>query len=219
MRRENGGRIFITRMFGDFEAHPPISNGAVLEGYHPTTGFSIMQALYYLSAIAQVTDNLPETPIGGVPGQVVLPPSGSSSTPASTIVQPPIQDNGHLHGQVDGGQGGFQIVGGYNQAECYQYHDGVEYRHFQFEPWVSENNLGPKTWIATTLPDRRKVVLKLWDAWKFDNEAQNREATVYLHLRSLWGKCIPSLHVKSPLEFFHALVFQYVKVSTPCLVI
>jgi len=218
VRRENRGRFYITRMFGDFAAHAPISNGAAFEGYYPTTGFSIMQALYYLSAVAQLTDDLVETPIDGVPGEVYLPPSGGSSEAASTILQPEVQDNGQsLHGQGGDGQGGFHIVGGYNQAECCQYHDGVQYRRFQLEPWIPENNLGPKTWLAIALPDRKKVVLKLWDAWKFDDEAQNREAAVYLHLRSLWGKCIPSLLVKSPLEFFHALVLQYVNVHDPCL--
>jgi len=29
---------------------------------------------------------------------------------------------------------GIKIVAGYNPSECYQYHDGVEYRRFRFEP-------------------------------------------------------------------------------------
>jgi len=220
VRRENGGLLYITPMFGDFQARQGISYGAAYEGYYNPQGFSIMQALYYLSAVAEATDNLPETPIGGRPGQVTLPYAGDSTTPAPTIQQPPPEQPGvGLSGlaPTSGRQGqfghqGVQILGGYDQSECAHYDSTFTYKDFQFEPWVPENNLGPKTWIAITLPVQSKVVLKLWDAWKFDEEARNREAAVYLRLQSLWGKWVPSLYVKSSLEYFHALIFQYVRV-------
>jgi hypothetical protein len=222
LRRENGGQLYITRMFGDFEAQEGISQGAVDEGYYATPGFSIMKALYFLSALAEATPNLPETPIDGHAGQVTLPYSEYSTAAASTIQQPPPGNVGlgfgglaAAHGGQGGNEAGFQgvqILGGYDQAECSQYDDDFNYRDFQFEPWLPENNLGPKTWIASTLPARTKVVLKLWDAWKFDSGTRNNEASVYLHLRSLWGKCDPSLLVKSALEYGHALIFQYIRV-------
>ena len=218
LRRENGGRLYITRMFGDFQPRAGISAGAVQEGYYPTPGFSIMNALYYLSALAEATPNLPETPVNGVPGQVTLPLAGNSTTRAPTFQQPAPGNAAYDPGAqvpVHGGQGGqwgVWILGDYEEAECSQYHEGVEYRDLQFEPWIQENILGPKTWVAKTLPDNTKVVLKLWDSWKFDNQAQSHEASIYLHLRSLWGKYIPCLRVKTALEYFHALIFQYVKV-------
>jgi hypothetical protein len=220
LRRINGGGLFVTRMFGDFAAWPGVSLGAVAEGYSPTLNFSIMQALYYLSSLAEATNNLPETPINGVPGQVNLPYAGNSSSAAPTIQQPqpaiapmPVGQGGG-YGYV--GQGGYQgvhVLSDYDQAECFQYHQGVHYRCLQFEPWKSENILGPKNWIAKLLPDQTPVVLKLWDAWKFDAKTQHHEATIYLHLRSLWRKYIPSLLIKTALEYFHALIFQYVKVT------
>jgi hypothetical protein len=194
-------------MFGDFLAVPNVSWGAVAEGYQTPTGFSIMKALYYLSAIAEVTQNSPETPINNVPGAVYLPRAGNSTT-AAPLIQQPLQ-LGYGAGYAMGGP---QVAGGYNDAECLQYDDDLVYDAFQFQPWLGETNLGPKTWIAMALPSRVNVVLKLWDAWHFDDQLQNQEASIYLHLQSLWGKCIPSLRVKSPLEFFHALVFQYVRV-------
>jgi hypothetical protein len=220
LRRENEGRLYITRMFGDFEARQGISEGAASEGYYATQGFSIMQALYYLSAVAEAAPNLPESPIGGRAGQVTLPYAGISTTAAPTIQQPPPGNpgpgsgpapahGGHGHQTVDQD---VQILGGYDQSECFQYDSAFEYKNFQFEPWLPENSLGPKTWIATTLPEHTKVVFKLWDAWKFDEEARNREASVYLQLRSLWGKYVPSMLVRSPLEYFHALIFQYIRV-------
>jgi hypothetical protein len=221
LRRENGGRLYITRMFGDFEEWQGISSGAAIEGYYPTAGFSIMKALYYLSALVEATPNLPETPINGVPGQVTLPTAGKSSAAAGTIQQPQPPNLGiAIGGQplypgqfaYQGGPWGVRVLDRYDDADCSQYHHGVEYNQLQFEPWEPENNLGPKTWIAKVLPDNCKVILKLWDAWNHDSHARDHEASIYLHLRELWGKHIPHLRVKAPLEYFHALIFQYVKV-------
>jgi len=73
-RRESGGRFYIPPMFGEFDsASDGLTLGAAYEGYYAPQGFSIMQALYYLSAIAELTPNLDERPIEGVPGQVELP--------------------------------------------------------------------------------------------------------------------------------------------------
>jgi len=193
LRRENRGQLYITPMFGDFQARQGISNGAFYEVYYIPQGFSIMQALYYLSAIAEAMPNLPETPIGGRPGQVHIPYAGNSTTPAPTIQQLPDNQGFGLHGLAppQGGQGqqygnqGVQILDGYDQSECTHYDDTFTYKDFQFEPWLPENNLGPKTWIAIALPTKFKVIFKLWDAWKFNEEARNREASVYLQLQSL----------------------------------
>jgi len=220
LRHDNGGQLYIIPMFGDFQARQGISNGAFYEGYYIPQGFSIMQALYYLSAIAEAAPNLPETPVGGRPGQMHIPFAENSTTPAPTIQQPPDNPGFGLPGVAppQGGQGqqygnqGVQILDGYDQSECTHYDDTFTYKDFQFEPWLPENNLGPKIWIAIALPTEVKVVFKLWDAWKFDPEARNHEALVYLQLRPLWGICIPSLFVKSALEYFHALIFQYVRV-------
>jgi hypothetical protein len=188
VRRENEGRLHVTPMFGDFEAREGISHDAANEGYYPPEGFSILQALYYLSAVAEATPNLAETPIGGPPGQVTLPYASELTTVAPTIQQPPPGNPGFGLGGLapaDGGQGhhqGVQIVGGYEQSDCAHYDDAFNYKSFQFEPWLPENNLSPKTWVATTLPVQSKVILKLWDAWKFDEEARNCEASVYLQL-------------------------------------
>ena len=66
--RQNRGHLVITPMYRDYGAWPGISQRAALEGYYVPQGFSIMQALYYISTIAETTPNLPETPIGGLPG-------------------------------------------------------------------------------------------------------------------------------------------------------
>ena len=79
-------------------------------------------------------------------------------------------------------------------------------------PWLKANCLGVKTWIARSLPDNEKIVLKLWDAWKYSPKDQEREASIYLKLRPLWGICVPALRVQSPLEFYYALIIEYIEV-------
>ena len=117
--------MYITRMFGDFAARPAVSPSAVVEGYYnPTPYFTIMQAIYYLSSLAEATNDLPETPVNGVPGQVGLPYAGNSTAAAPTIQQPqprippmPPGQGGYGHiGQ--GGYRGVQVLGDYDQAEC-----------------------------------------------------------------------------------------------------
>ena len=129
---------------------------------------------------------------------------------------PPLPGQGDYYGGQGGYQGGYQVLGGYDQAKLSQFQSGVDYKIFQFEPWNPENILGPKNWIAKVLPSKTRVVLKLWDAWKFDDTAQNHEASIYLHLQSLWRTYIPCLHAKTPLDYFHALIIQYVKVYYYC---
>jgi len=218
LRRVNGGGLYITRMFGDFFPVANVSDGAAAERYYPTNDFTIMQALYYLSSIAHGTADLPETPINGVPGQVSLPRAVSDSSAASSIQQPPPPSpppeqplpmgyNGYYP------QGYYQVVDRYDEAECIQYDNDSDYRLLQFEPWKPENVLGPKTWIVNLVPNTKlKVVCKLWDAWNYDPTDRDREAQIYLHLKPLWGVWIPALRVKTALEFFHALILQYVEV-------
>jgi hypothetical protein len=226
LRRINGGGLYISRMYGDFQARQGISPGAAAEGYYPTTNFTIMQALYYMSYIAEITDDLPETPVNGVPGQVFLPTMAGNSTAAAPLIRqpPPIlpmpagQGGGYGYGYY-GGYQGIRVMGGYETAECSRYHNDVDYSSLQFEPWNQKNCLGPKNWIATVISDKSKVVLKLWDAWIFDTDHRDHEASAYVHLKPLWGLYIPSLRMSTPLEFFHALILQYVNVIFSCVLL
>ena len=65
--------------------------------------------------------------------------------PQPPIVPMPVAQGGNSYGHI--GQYGYrvvQVLGGYDQAEYSQYHDGVDYKRLQFEPWKTENILGPK---------------------------------------------------------------------------
>jgi len=222
LQRYNGGILRMTPMYGDFFALLGISNGAAAEGYHVPFNFSIMKALYYLSHLADATPKVPETPLNGVAGQVELPMSSAQqNAPAARIIQPYQPNQGQMapvsqYGQAPGGyQAGVHIIGGYENAVSIQYNDGVTYKFLKFEPWLKANCLGVKTWIARTLPDNEKIILKLWDAWKYSSEDQGCEASIYLKLRPLWGIYVPALRVQSPLEFYYALIIEYIEVIPP----
>ena len=106
-------------MYSDFAAWSGISKGAASEGYYVPQGFAILKALYYLSALAEPT---PETPSGGLAGQVTLPQAGNSTNAAPTIQQPPPGNPTPGFGalpparvgqELQVGYQGVQILGGY----------------------------------------------------------------------------------------------------------
>jgi hypothetical protein len=214
--RHSGGILYMTRMYGDFPADGDITQGAAAEGYHNTLNFTIMKALYYISYLAARTNDTPETPINGQLGQVYLPKASRVKADAAPwIVQPrviaampPVEGPLPVHYRY-----AYSITEDYETASDFQQFDKeVDYSVLQFEPSLKENRLGPKNWIAKVLSNDNKVVLKLWDGWKFDSSSRDLERDIYLHLKPLWGKVVPSLFVSTPIDFFHALILQFVDV-------
>ena len=53
-------------IYSAYGAWPEIFQGIGLKGYCILQGFPIIQLLYYISAIAETTSNLPETLIGSL---------------------------------------------------------------------------------------------------------------------------------------------------------
>jgi len=200
--RRNNTNLEITKMYGDFIAVDQVTQGAKAEGYYLLEGMTILKALYFFSHLA---DTAPLAPVivNGVPGRCNLPLQSHLDTDPRII----IEGKGNPQDDFDG----LRIVGGYDHAQSYQFCDGI-LQSLQFEPWDSANVLGPKTWLARTLPPGDQVVLKLWDAWKFIDIDQIQEAKIYLKLKPIWGKYVPALLVQSPLEFYHCLVLRHVKV-------
>ena len=145
----------MTPMFGDFQAREGIPKGAFYEEYYILQGFSIMQALYYLSAVAEATPNLPETPIGSHPRQVHIPKTRrlrhrrfnnrlttlASGWPDLALFK---ADNSAI--KV------FRSSMDTINLSVLITMIPLTTKDFQFEPWLLENNFGPKTWIAIALP-------------------------------------------------------------------
>lgn len=140
--RWKDGVSFVELMAEDYISHEcleilwqGVSYDAAAEGYYHPLNFTIMQALYYLSSLAESANDLPETSLlNGVPGQVNLPYAGHSTVSAPTIQQPQPpalgdhDDFGYDYigqGNYQGGFYGVQVLGDYDRAEYSQYHDGV----------------------------------------------------------------------------------------------
>jgi hypothetical protein len=217
--RQDGGILFMTRMFGDFLPLENMTYGAAAEGYYPTPNWTIMKALYFLSNFGEIVPDTVET-TNGQPGRVELPYAQSDCATAAPriLIVRDIRDR--LLAPRPPGE---YYYGGY-QAEhaavgMVQFHEGVDYTSLLFEPWKVDNQLGPKNWIAQVISDQSKVVLKLWDGWKVDTKERDREAEVYVHLRPLWGKYIPSLRVATPFDYMHALILEYINVNPLVIVV
>ena len=195
LRRQDGGRLFITRMYG----YAPAS---IAEGFrYPNNGFTIMFALYYISQLAESTPALPES-TQGQPGTIYLPLADYRTDRAAPFIEihQPAQQR--------------PIA----PAPYPNYYENLA-QHSQpinllFEPWKQENQLGHKTWIAQLLPEKTKMVVKLWDGWKVDTTDRDNEVSIYLQLQSLWGKYIPKLLACTHVDFCHALIIEYLDVTT-----
>jgi hypothetical protein len=72
--------------------------------------------------------------------------------------------------------------------------------------------LGCKGWRGT-LNTGQIVFAKLWDAWKFSSTDCDHEASVYFHLRDLWGSVVPKFICTGDWGFCHILVLSYIEVS------
>jgi hypothetical protein len=72
--------------------------------------------------------------------------------------------------------------------------------------------LGCKGWRGT-LSTGQTVFAKLWDGWKVPREECDHEASVYIHLRDLWGTTIPEFLGSGDWGFCHVLLLSYIEVS------
>jgi hypothetical protein len=205
LKREDGGRLLMTRVFACTSAPPaPPQQGLLQPGYTHPVGFTIMMALYYFSSLAERTPDLPET--GNPQGAAVQASWGPGNA----------QQMQYQTAYVAAGQ---QMSSAAQYGQQLQWSTPTQYSNIIFEPWKTDNQLGHKAWIGNLNGGSGqrggKVVLKLWDSWRFGPDDRNNEVAVYKQLQSLWGVCVPSLQAFGPLEFCHSLVVDYIdKVSS-----
>ena len=194
LRRENGGRLFMTRMFAC--ANLPRLRRI---GYSLPT-FTISMALYFFSSIAEATPDLYETV--GNPPQLAHFPMAGVTTAAAPWIQPPLPREFHHESLPEGYQ--YPLP----------YPDVQNWGAFLMEPWGKADQLGPKTWVASLHAGgaRKRVVVKLWDSWRMDPANRDKEVEIYKRLESLWGVDVPSLFAFGAFCFSHALVVDYIDV-------
>ena len=182
----------MTRMFGFGPDAPPT---------YYQCGFQIMMAIYYLSRLAQDQPDTPET-TQGRPGFVFLPfadPSRSNAAPTIQIQLPAAQNQQPMPAAQNQQPMPPQQFGWYNQSTL-----------ASFEPWKKENQLGFKSWIVELLPDRVKIVLKMWA--EDDDTKKHNEAKSYNLLKPLWGTCVPSFIAEDSWEHSNSIALEYIEV-------
>ena len=120
LKRENGGRLFMTTLLGcgDF-------NDLVPRGYTRPGGYTISQAPYFFSALAVATPDLPET-------------IGSSGYPVQRIPDAMSNLAPSIPQGIDFNYANFPA----NQGATGQYLGEFQWVGLVFEPWKSGNQIG-----------------------------------------------------------------------------
>ena len=192
--RENGGMLHMTPVIDCQVTHP---------------SFTILQALYYISALASHNGHLPETDGQGNPVQIELadskypvaspsvtgyptiPTMSSSTTAAATFIYPP--RSGQQYGLVKQSLGHGLVL----------------------EPWKSTNRCGGKSFRSLLMPNSQPVIVKLWDGYKSQSDPRDQEVSIYMVLQELWGTHIPRLICSTNVDFCFGLVLEEIEVLTP----
>ena len=82
-----------------------------------------------------------------------------------------------------------------------------------FKPWARENHCGGRAWKAQFAQEQAPVVLKCWDSYKHDDNAQKTEADTYLKLRELWEICVPKFIALGQVGFCHVIILEHIEVK------
>jgi hypothetical protein len=203
LRRQDLGQLYMTPMFG---CHPELG-----QDFHIPQGFTIMQALYYFSHLAEELPLLQET-TGAQPGFIYV--ERATTTTAARAPEIQIREERQFI-PYDPGQQYLQPM-----QQQYVLKSGIEAFELIFESWNRNKSLGEKTWLCKLLfPRNEDIVIKIWDSFKSDASARDREVEVYMKLQTLWGKVIPTFIASCPILIFHGLILEYIDVDALLLLI
>jgi hypothetical protein len=171
---------------------------------NPPYAFTILQALYYFSALSVHNGHLVETDENGNPVTIELADSSyPKAAPLPTGEPDPTpQPTGDAF-----------II--YPPPQTGQYYTLVSEKlghSILIESWKSENCLGGKSFRGILMPNDERVIVKLWDGYKFQPDMRDREVEIYMKLQTLWGKYTPSLICSADIDFCYSLIMTEVKV-------
>lgn len=80
------------------------------------------------------------------------------------------------------------------------------------KPWEPENRYGQKSFRAVLSPGNSPVVVKLWDSYKSLEDARTAEVQIYMHLQRLWGIHIPMFICSADIDFCYGIVVEEIQV-------
>ena len=168
-----------------------------------TQPFTILQALYYISALAHFDGDLMETDEQG--NQVTIPlanskhPEAAPEVPGPPPPKPVVQQSDNPQSPT--------LTQHYVLNSCHIPHEIL------LEPWKRENSCGGKCFRATLFPSQKPVVVKLWDSYHVLSTDRDTETEIYMALQSLWGTVIPRLILSANIDFCWGIVLEEIKVS------
>lgn len=191
LMRENGGTLYMTQLISCQCTNPP---------------FTILQVLYYISALATSNGHLIETDAKGNPAKIELADSKypvaapsvtgsqSSSTmlpytnPGATIIYPPAPGQQlNLVAQTLG-------------------------HALLLEPWEAANRCGGKSFRGILMPKHEPVIVKLWDGYKNQSDMRDQEVQIYMILQGLWNKQTANLICSANIDFCFGIILNEIKV-------
>ena len=200
LRREDGGILYLSRLYGSHRSLEPFRY-ELPSSMAPQSTFTISHMLYWFSAMAEPMPPLPETRMAAAI-QVQAAYRAVQQLPTITVYATTVPTNYSLPPLPPApgtGSGPYTLQSTTNVF-------------LEFKPWLRQNHRGGRAWSALLLPEKTPVVVKCWDSYKNNDNAQNAEVSTYLRLQELWGICIPTFIAVGRVGFCHALVIEDLKV-------
>jgi hypothetical protein len=199
LRRQDQGQLYMTPMFA--------CRNQLGQGYTVPQGFTIIQALYYFSRLGEDCPPLEET-TGAQPGFIHVDRASTTYPIAAPHIEIREEREFMFYDPANPAQW-------YQEAPQPQYvsEGGKQAYELIFESWNHDKQLGEKTWLCKLIfPRSEDIIIKIWDSYKCDSSARDREVAAYMKLQSLWGKVIPSFIAAAPISIFHGLIIEYIEV-------
>lgn len=190
LKRENGGQLWMTNPFP----------------CHILDPFSIMEALYYISALGAKDGHLAETNDAGNVIKVMLA-NYKSPCAARSVFNVAIKGDEVYY--PPGPSTDATIIG--IDSKSHVCPCGLIHR-ILLEPWKGHNCLGNSTFIANWFPGNLVVVAKVWDSYKESSQRRDHEFMIYTRLRSLWGKLVPQVICVADIDFCYGIILEEIKV-------
>ena len=205
LKRQDGGVLYLSRMYGSHRDLEPYQY-AMPRTLGPPNNFTISHMLYWFTAMTELARRIPESRLQQAI-QVMNAQRASAQAPQSTgQYAQPVPANYMLPQQPQGqapGPPGYTMFGLQPTEDIRVY----------FKPWARENHCGGRAWKGLILPERAPVVLKCWDSYKHNDDAQKTEADTYLKLWELWGICVPKFIALGTVGFCHVIILEHIEVN------
>jgi hypothetical protein len=195
--RANGGELKITRLIPAVTSNP-----------------TALQMLYYMSYLCAQTPLLYETKNDGT--LVYISKVNKDQTRATLIPPPSMPQQRPSHdSDIDPSNSSPRRSPRLQQRESKM--NPIIRTYASKDLRLDINVRAPGTWLGCKgykgiLDTGETVFAKLWDGWKYSSKESEREAQIYMELKSLWGTVVPRMIAHGGWGFCHILLLDFVEV-------